>query len=148
MKRQQRAPTRHVTDSAKIIAAWRKRREAPDSPEKVEQRAVVAGQIRALVAEEWPEHEPETGECMGARALLLNFDSTKSDHIAVAIGAHKLLASQVVQDITAVGETEPAFAAGLNLLCRYLEGEGWCCETGEWYDSNGPEYIRELLGKN
>jgi hypothetical protein len=76
------------------------------------------------------------------RALLLAMHDDRPDHIALAIGAHQLLAPAVVEDIQNIGQPKPPQAELLTALCGYLDHEGWNIGAeGRFYPSFDPRRL-------
>lgn len=105
-----------------MVARLRAIREQPYTPERMHAQFTHAAAIRRL-ARQMPT---DTAKAAGSKALLVAFDPSKSDHIALAIAAHKMLAATVVKDIEQIGQPDSLTHAALLIeLCLYLDSHGW-----------------------
>jgi len=90
-----------------------------DSPESRRAKAMAIRRLAAKINKFQPP------KVQSARVLLSAMRHDRPDHIALAIGAHRLLLSVVLEDLRYIGQTEPAQAHLLSALCSYLDNEGW-----------------------
>ncbi len=131
-----------------ILARLRDIYEQPDTAEEITKRGEAAAELARLAA---TIDTNQSAEAAGARALLLELDPMKSDHIALAIGAHRLLVLATVSAIEENGQPDDAVTPVLlTKLCLYLDAEGW--NIGNHGVFHGPLNPREaasrLLGAN
>jgi hypothetical protein len=99
-----------------------------------ERRAKAVAAIRRLAAKVSKLERPGS-RSIGAILSVMHHD--RPDHIALAIGEHRLLVTGVAGDVQGIGQTDPPQAQLLTALCLYLDAEGWNIGAeGRFYPSD------------
>jgi hypothetical protein len=105
-----------------------------------QRRAREVAAIRRLAAKVKKLERPGS---RSIAAILSVMHHDRPDHIALAIGAHRLLVTAVAEDVQCVGQAEPAQAQLLTALVLYLDAEGWNIGAERrFYPASDPRRLR------
>lgn len=126
-----------------ILAELRRQRETPDTPEQIAARQERIAQMRQVAKEAGTDRPPLLA---GGLALIQQMDASRPDHIALAIGAHRLLWLTVRTDLDNIGQPgEDEHPRLITLLILYLDSCGWHWGDGAMEDDHDPRVVAAKL---